>query len=46
MGLGLEGLVARRLDSIYEPGIRSTAWVKIKRKGALPAERFKYSRRG
>jgi bifunctional non-homologous end joining protein LigD len=28
--LGLEGVVAKRLDSTYEPGRRSTAWRKIK----------------
>ncbi len=27
---GLEGIVAKRLDSHYEPGRRTTAWVKIK----------------
>ncbi len=27
---GLEGLVAKRLDSRYEPGRRSSAWVKVK----------------
>lgn len=27
---GLEGLVAKRLDSVYEPGRRSPAWRKIK----------------
>ncbi|HEV3129814.1 MAG TPA: DNA ligase D [Solirubrobacteraceae bacterium] len=27
---GLEGIVAKRLDSSYEPGRRSGAWVKIK----------------
>jgi bifunctional non-homologous end joining protein LigD len=27
---GLEGIVAKRLDSAYEPGRRSTAWIKIK----------------
>jgi bifunctional non-homologous end joining protein LigD len=26
----LEGLIAKRLDSVYEPGRRSGAWVKIK----------------
>lgn len=26
----LEGVVAKRLDSIYEPGRRSSAWVKVK----------------
>ncbi len=29
-GLGLEGIVAKRLDSVYEPGHRSRAWRKIK----------------
>jgi bifunctional non-homologous end joining protein LigD len=28
--IGLEGIVAKRLDSIYEEGRRSPAWVKIK----------------
>ena len=27
---GLEGVVAKRLDSIYEPGRRSGAWIKVK----------------
>jgi len=27
---GLEGLVAKRLDSVYEPGARSGAWRKIR----------------
>jgi bifunctional non-homologous end joining protein LigD len=27
---GLEGLVAKRLDSLYEPGRRSSSWLKIK----------------
>ncbi|HLL92192.1 MAG TPA: DNA ligase D [Solirubrobacteraceae bacterium] len=30
---GLEGIVAKRLDSTYEPGMRSGAWVKVKRVG-------------
>jgi bifunctional non-homologous end joining protein LigD len=29
-GLGLEGVVAKRRDSRYEPGKRSAAWVKVK----------------
>jgi bifunctional non-homologous end joining protein LigD len=29
----LEGIVAKRLGSTYEPGIRSGAWVKVKRVG-------------
>ena len=27
---GLEGIVAKRLDSPYEPGRRSGAWLKVK----------------
>ncbi len=27
---GLEGIVAKRLDSTYEPGRRSSGWIKIK----------------
>ena len=27
---GLEGVVAKRLDSRYEPGTRSRAWIKVK----------------
>ena len=30
---GLEGIVAKRLDSIYQPGLRSRDWVKVKRFG-------------
>ncbi len=30
---GLEGILAKRLDSIYQPGLRSRAWVKIKSVG-------------
>jgi bifunctional non-homologous end joining protein LigD len=30
---GLEGVVAKRLDSTYEPGRRSSAWVKVKNFG-------------
>jgi bifunctional non-homologous end joining protein LigD len=29
----LEGILAKRLDATYEPGARSTAWVKIKNVG-------------
>src|SRR3954451_13755393 len=28
--MGLEGIVAKRIDGIYEPGRRSTAWLKVK----------------
>lgn len=30
---GLEGIVAKRLDSVYEPGRRSGAWLKVKNVG-------------
>ena len=29
--LGLEGMVAKRRDSIYQPGIRTRDWLKVKR---------------
>lgn len=28
--VGLEGIMAKRLDSVYTPGARSTAWLKLK----------------
>ena len=31
---GLEGLVCKRLDSVYEPGVRSRAWIKIRNQRA------------
>lgn len=39
--LELEGLVAKKAESIYTPGVRTTDWRKIKRKGAVPPERFR-----
>jgi bifunctional non-homologous end joining protein LigD len=39
--LGLEGLVAKRLDSIYRPGERSRNWVKAK----CPAWRVDHAQR-
>lgn len=39
--LKLEGLVAKRLGSLYTPGERSPDWVKCKVPGAVPPERFK-----
>jgi bifunctional non-homologous end joining protein LigD len=35
--LGLEGMVAKKLDSAYEPGHRSRAWRKIKATRTLDA---------
>jgi DNA ligase D-like protein (predicted ligase) len=29
--MGIEGVVAKRLDSIYQPGTRSPDWIKIKK---------------
>lgn len=36
-----EGIVSKRLDSPYLSGERSAAWLKVKRPGAVPAQRFK-----
>ncbi|MDM0076991.1 hypothetical protein QTH90_21455 [Variovorax sp. J2P1-59] len=41
LGMKLEGLVAKRIDSPYMPGHRTSDWVKVKRKDAGPPERFK-----
>ena len=30
LSLGLEGLVAKRVDSPYRPGVRSDDWLKVK----------------
>ena len=45
LALELEGIVAKDLSSRYLPGVRSTAWLKIKRPGAVPAERFHFGSR-
>jgi bifunctional non-homologous end joining protein LigD len=37
----IEGIVAKELDSPYLSGQRSPHWLKIKRKGAIPAQRFR-----
>ena len=39
--LGLEGIVAKRLDSRYLAGSRTADWLKIRRPGPALAERFK-----
>lgn len=31
LGMGLEGVMAKRLDSPYQPGVRSKDWVKVKK---------------
>jgi bifunctional non-homologous end joining protein LigD len=33
---GLEGVIAKRLDSVYEMGRRSGAWLKVKNAGRTP----------
>lgn len=40
VALRLEGIVAKRLASVYRPGVRSEDWVKVKRPGAVPPQRF------
>jgi bifunctional non-homologous end joining protein LigD len=42
VALELEGLVAKKKDSIYLPGQRTTDWRKLRRPGAVPPERFKF----
>lgn len=38
--LGLEGVVGKRAGAVYQSGERSRDWVKIKRPGAVPPQRF------
>jgi len=39
--LQLEGVVGKRHGSPYQDGVRSSDWIKVKRPGAVPPERFK-----
>lgn len=41
LALQLEGIVAKRAGSLYSTGKRSSDWIKVKRPGAVPAERFR-----
>ncbi|WP_434033740.1 hypothetical protein [Cupriavidus sp. a3] len=41
LALELEGVVGKRAGSTYQAGERSRDWAKVKRPGAVPAERFK-----
>ena len=34
--LKLEGVVAKRVDSVYRQGVPSSDWVKVKRRDAIP----------
>ena len=40
VGAQLEGFIAKRRNSVYRPGTISPDWLKLKRKGAVPAGRF------
>lgn len=40
-GLQIEGVVAKRRDSTYQPGVRSQDWAKVKRKGWQEGRRWK-----
>jgi bifunctional non-homologous end joining protein LigD len=37
----LEGIVAKQMASVYQSGVRSPDWLKIKRPGAIPPGRFR-----
>ncbi len=40
--MGLEGVMAKRLDGPYEPGGRSGSWAKFKRRQSIPCLIFGY----
>jgi bifunctional non-homologous end joining protein LigD len=42
VALGLEGVMAKRLDGPYEPGGRSGSWAKFKRRQSIPCLIFGY----
>jgi DNA ligase D-like protein (predicted ligase)/DNA ligase D-like protein (predicted 3'-phosphoesterase) len=41
---GLEGVMAKRMDSMYQPGVRSGDWLKIKRVRACDCVVFGYTK--
>lgn len=43
LALKLEGVVGKRSGSLYQAGVRSRDWVKVKRPGAVPPGRFRRS---
>ncbi len=43
LGKGMEGIMAKRKDSVYEPGRRSSSWLKIKRLRSCDAVVFGYT---
>ena len=45
LALQLEGIVGKRVSSTYQAGIRSPDWIKIKRPGSVPPNRFRQALR-
>ena len=41
---GLEGVMAKRMDSMYQPGVRSSDWLKIKRVRTCDCVVFGYTK--
>lgn len=41
---GLEGIMAKRQDSLYEPGVRSKSWLKIKKLTSCDCVIFGYTK--
>ena len=41
---GLEGIIAKKKDSIYEPGVRSSNWLKIKKLRSCDCVIFGYTK--
>jgi len=41
---GIEGVMAKRKDSIYEPGVRSDSWLKIKKLRSCDCVIFGYTK--
>lgn len=41
LALQLEGVVGKLATSHYQPGVRTADWFKLKRPGAVPANRFR-----
>ena len=46
MAHGWEGLIAKDPASIYEPGVRTRSWIKVKHKVRIgwPGEGIEYTR--
>ena len=41
---GLEGIIAKKKDSIYEPGVRSGNWLKMKKLRSCDCVIFGYTK--